>query len=109
MCPTLLSFAPMQCVGRALRGKTDYGIMVFADKVGNHTYQLNPAIWFVVSQSAWSMVFITVTRLSLHGVRHGSSGNFPGSRPEETHSVLFFLSVTFTILRILQVPASSSA
>ena len=21
-----------QCVGRALRGKTDYGIMVFADK-----------------------------------------------------------------------------
>ncbi len=23
----------MQCVGRALRGKTDYGIMVFADKV----------------------------------------------------------------------------
>ncbi|XP_014749243.1 PREDICTED: TFIIH basal transcription factor complex helicase XPD subunit-like [Sturnus vulgaris] len=23
-----------QCVGRALRGKTDYGIMVFADKVG---------------------------------------------------------------------------
>lgn len=22
-----------QCVGRALRGKTDYGIMVFADKV----------------------------------------------------------------------------
>ena len=23
----------LQCVGRALRGKTDYGIMVFADKV----------------------------------------------------------------------------
>ena len=23
-----------QCVGRALRGKTDYGLMVFADKVG---------------------------------------------------------------------------
>lgn len=23
----------MQCVGRALRGKTDYGIMIFADKV----------------------------------------------------------------------------
>lgn len=22
-----------QCVGRAIRGKTDYGIMVFADKV----------------------------------------------------------------------------
>ena len=22
-----------QCVGRAMRGKTDYGIMVFADKV----------------------------------------------------------------------------
>jgi DNA excision repair protein ERCC-2 len=25
-----------QCVGRALRGKTDYGIMVFADKVNMH-------------------------------------------------------------------------
>ena len=24
-----------QCVGRAIRGKTDYGIMVFADKVGH--------------------------------------------------------------------------
>ena len=23
-----------QCVGRAMRGKTDYGVMVFADKVG---------------------------------------------------------------------------
>lgn len=23
----------IQCVGRALRGKTDYGIMIFADKV----------------------------------------------------------------------------
>lgn len=23
-----------QCVGRAIRGKTDYGLMVFADKVG---------------------------------------------------------------------------
>lgn len=23
-----------QCVGRVIRGKTDYGIMVFADKVG---------------------------------------------------------------------------
>lgn len=22
-----------QCVGRALRGKTDYGLMIFADKV----------------------------------------------------------------------------
>lgn len=22
-----------QCVGRAIRGKTDYGIMIFADKV----------------------------------------------------------------------------
>jgi len=22
-----------QCVGRAIRGKTDYGVMVFADKV----------------------------------------------------------------------------
>lgn len=74
MCPTLLPFAPMQCVGRALRGKTDYGIMVFADKVGNHTYQLNPAICFVVSQSAWSMVFITVTRLSWGGGNLLTSG-----------------------------------
>lgn len=24
-----------QCVGRAIRGKTDYGLMVFADKVGS--------------------------------------------------------------------------
>ena len=24
-----------QCVGRAMRGKTDYGVMVFADKVGD--------------------------------------------------------------------------
>lgn len=24
-----------QCVGRAIRGKTDYGIMIFADKVNN--------------------------------------------------------------------------
>lgn len=23
-----------QCMGRALRGKTDYGLMIFADKVG---------------------------------------------------------------------------
>ena len=27
-----------QCVGRAIRGKTDYGIMVFADKVNFFTY-----------------------------------------------------------------------
>lgn len=25
-----------QCVGRVLRGKTDYGLMVFADKVRSH-------------------------------------------------------------------------
>lgn len=24
-----------QCVGRVLRGKTDYGLMIFADKVRN--------------------------------------------------------------------------
>ena len=28
-----MSASFMQCVGRALRGKTDYGIMIFADKV----------------------------------------------------------------------------
>lgn len=31
--PVLFPVHDMQCVGRALRGKTDYGIMVFADKV----------------------------------------------------------------------------
>lgn len=31
-----LSFMCLQCVGRALRGKTDYGIMIFADKVCMH-------------------------------------------------------------------------
>ena len=30
-----------QCVGRVLRGKTDWGLMVFADKVG-HVYYLAP-------------------------------------------------------------------
>jgi len=33
-----------QCVGRAIRGKTDYGIMVFADKV-TIKYQ-QPYIYF---------------------------------------------------------------
>lgn len=27
-----------QCVGRAIRGKTDYGIMIFADKVSTGCY-----------------------------------------------------------------------
>lgn len=26
-----------QCVGRAIRGKTDYGLMIFADKVSSHS------------------------------------------------------------------------
>lgn len=25
-----------QCVGRVIRGKTDYGVMIFADKVSRH-------------------------------------------------------------------------
>lgn len=33
-----------QCVGRAIRGKTDYGIMVFADKV-NYTMFINVYIY----------------------------------------------------------------
>lgn len=33
-----------QCVGRAIRGKTDYGLMVFADKVGFRAFgHPNPA------------------------------------------------------------------
>lgn len=27
-----------QCVGRALRGKTDWGLMIFADKVSHDLY-----------------------------------------------------------------------
>lgn len=30
-----------QCVGRVLRGKTDWGLMVFADKVSLYVYVLN--------------------------------------------------------------------
>ena len=41
-----------QCVGRALRGKTDYGIMVFADKVCQfhiyHNYTLLRTFVFYV-------------------------------------------------------------
>lgn len=33
-----------QCVGRAIRGKTDYGIMVFADKV-NYAMFINVYIY----------------------------------------------------------------
>ena len=36
-----------QCVGRAMRGKTDYGIMVFADKVRSNS----PYLCFHVVQS----------------------------------------------------------
>ena len=41
--PTLPPCTPVQCVGRALRGKTDYGIMVFADKVGNYAKSFHTA------------------------------------------------------------------
>ena len=30
-----------QCMGRALRGKTDYGLMIFADKVSNFCLTIN--------------------------------------------------------------------
>ena len=29
-----------QCVGRAMRGKTDYGILAFADKVGGRAARM---------------------------------------------------------------------
>lgn len=32
-----------QCVGRAIRGKTDYGLMIFADKVSVAVPQLDPS------------------------------------------------------------------
>lgn len=35
-----------QCVGRAIRGKTDYGIMVFADKVFSKIILVNCEINF---------------------------------------------------------------
>lgn len=28
-----------QCMGRVIRGKTDYGLMIFADKVGDSLYR----------------------------------------------------------------------
>lgn len=31
-----------QCVGRVLRGKTDWGLMIFADQVRSHTFLLLP-------------------------------------------------------------------
>jgi hypothetical protein len=31
-----------QCVGRVLRGKTDWGLMVFADKVGLKDHSVGP-------------------------------------------------------------------
>lgn len=43
-----------QCVGRAIRGKTDYGLMVFADKV-----------WRLPSSSqGWQAVQVSLTRAS---------------------------------------------
>jgi hypothetical protein len=35
-----------QCVGRVLRGKTDYGLMVFVDKVMKLLY-INLFIWLI--------------------------------------------------------------
>lgn len=36
-----------QCVGRAIRGKTDYGLMIFADKVRVlQTYSNNDILTF---------------------------------------------------------------
>ena len=29
-----------QCVGRVLRGKTDWGMMIFADKVSSHNARM---------------------------------------------------------------------
>ena len=37
-----------QCVGRALRGKNDYGVMVFADKVSYYFYILSAAISTII-------------------------------------------------------------
>lgn len=37
----VIDFFVFQCVGRAIRGKTDYGVMVFADKVSHMHIQLS--------------------------------------------------------------------
>jgi len=34
----ILIVSPLQCVGRAIRNKSDYGIMMFADKVLESRY-----------------------------------------------------------------------
>ena len=45
-----------QCVGRALRGKTDYGIMIFADKRFSRSDKKGKLPkWIQVNQSFWSM------------------------------------------------------
>lgn len=46
-----------QCVGRAIRGKTDYGIMVFADKV-NLTRTVNRHLQKYISSISVKCVII---------------------------------------------------
>lgn len=43
-----------QCVGRAIRGKTDYGLMIFADKVCD----------------VFTQVFVLLIHLSYHLTHH---------------------------------------
>jgi len=43
-----------QCVGRALRGKTDYGVMIFADKVA----------LFNITDSSRSNITVELCRLT---------------------------------------------
>ena len=39
-----------QCVGRVLRGKTDYGLMIFADKVGiSYVYYIIIQLYELIS------------------------------------------------------------
>lgn len=61
-----------QCVGRVLRGKTDWGLMVFADKVG-HVYSL--ASW--IPTNKWNSLVFRFTPISaLHAQISGPS--YPG-------------------------------
>lgn len=36
-----------QCMGRALRGKSDYGLMVFADKASSYLFNFKPKFFQV--------------------------------------------------------------
>lgn len=46
-----------QCVGRVLRGKTDWGLMVFADKVWN------------IAQDLWTLLTVGLVRDSHERIR----------------------------------------